>query len=243
MPHILDDLTPQQRAAATNAGPTLVIAGAGTGKTKTLTAAVADRIIGHGIKPNRIIAVTFTNRAAGEMSSRIRTVLGDLMSPSWIGTFHGLGARQLRIEPEVADLRPGFDILDADDSRRIVKRVMKAMNLTSGDDETNGARDPLKLVCNRISKWKDDLVTPQDAPAAAEAQIAEANRDGFPIDAQGLRNTARIYAEYQYILRDANAADFGDLLLWPVRTMMHDAAYRDRWAGRFDRVLTDEYQE
>ena len=243
MNHILDDLTPQQRAAATKTGPTLVIAGAGTGKTKTLTAAVADRIIEHRVSPNRIIAVTFTNKAAGEMSGRIRAVLGEEMSPSWVGTFHGLGARQLRIEPEVADLRPGFDIFDADDSRRVVKRVMKAMNLAAGDDETIGARDPLKLVCNRISKWKDELVAPREAPSAAEAQIAEANRDGFPIDAHGLRTAARIYAEYQHILRDANAADFGDLLLWPVRAMMHDAAYRNRWAGRFDRVLTDEYQD
>jgi len=243
MPHILDDLTPQQRAAATMTGPTLVIAGAGTGKTKTLTAAVTDRIITHGIRPNRIIAVTFTNKAAGEMIGRIRAALGDEMSPSWVGTFHGLGARQLRIEPEVADLRPGFDILDADDTRRIVKRVMKAMSLAAGDDEMSGARDPLKLVCNRISKWKDDLVTPRDAPAAAEAQIAEASRDGFPVDAHGLRSAAHIYAEYQRILQDANAADFGDLLLWPVRAMAHDPAYRDRWAGRFDRVLTDEYQD
>ena len=243
MNHILDDLTPQQRAAATKTGPTLVIAGAGTGKTKTLTAAVADRVIEHRVSPNRIIAVTFTNKAAAEMSGRIRAALGEEMSPSWVGTFHGLGARQLRIEPEAADLRPGFDIFDADDSRRVVKRVMKAMNLAAGDDETIGARDPLKLVCNRISRWKDELVAPREAPSAAETQIAEAIRDGFPIDADGLRTAARIYAEYQHILRDANAADFGDLLLWPVRALMHDAAYRERWAGRFDRVLTDEYQD
>ncbi len=91
--------------------------------------------------PAESLTVTFTNKAAGEMIGRIRAALGDEMSPSWIGTFHGLGARQLRIEPEVADLRPGFDILDADDTRRIVKRVMKAMNLAAGDDEMAGARD------------------------------------------------------------------------------------------------------
>src|ERR1700744_6348319 len=243
MSQILDELTPQQRAAATQTGATLVSAGAGTGKTKTLTAAVADRIITHGVRPGRIIAVTFTNKAAGEMIGRIRSTLGDEMSPRWIGTFHGLGARQLRIEPEIADLRPGFDILDADDTRRIVKRVMKAMNLPAGDDEMAGARDPLKLVCNRIAKWKDELVTPGDAPAAAEAQIAESGRDGFPVDAHGLRSAAKVYAEYQRILAESNAADFGDLLLWPARAMMHDTAYRNRWAGRFDRVLTDEYQD
>jgi DNA helicase-2/ATP-dependent DNA helicase PcrA len=243
MPSILDDLTPQQRAAAIQTGPTLVIAGAGTGKTKTLTAAVADRIATHRISPSRILAVTFTNKAAAEMTGRIKTALGEAMAPSWTGTFHGLGARQLRIEPEVAVLRPGFDIYDADDSRRVVKRVMKAMNLAAGDDETGGARDPLKLVCNRISKWKDELVIPRDAPAAAEAAIAAADRDGFPVDAPSLRTSARVYVEYQRILQDANAADFGDLLLWPVRAMMQDRSYRDRWAGRFDRVLADEYQD
>lgn len=243
MTSILDDLTPQQRAAATQTGPTLVIAGAGTGKTKTLTAAVADRITRHGIRPSRILAVTFTNKAAAEMTGRIKAALGEAMAPNWTGTFHGLGARQLRIEPEVADLRPGFDIYDADDSRRVVKRVMKAMNLAPGEDETGGGRDPLKLVCNRISKWKDDLVTPRDAPAAAEAAIAEAGREGSPIDAPSLRTSAKVYAEYQRILQDANAADFGDLLLWPVRAMMQDRAYRERWAGRFDRVLADEYQD
>jgi len=243
MTRILDDLTPQQRAAALQTGPTLVIAGAGTGKTKTLTAAVADRIATHRINPARILAVTFTNKAAAEMTGRIKAALGESMAPSWAGTFHGLGARQLRIEPEVADLRPGFDIYDADDSRRVVKRVMKAMNLTAGEDEGAGARDALKLVCGRISKWKDELVLPRDAPAAAEAAIAAANRDGLPVDAQGLRASARVYAEYQRVLQDANAADFGDLLLWPVRAMMQDRSYRERWAGRFDRVLADEYQD
>lgn len=243
MSRILDDLTPQQRAAAIQTGPTLVIAGAGTGKTKTLTAAVADRIATHRISPARVLVVTFTNKAAAEMTGRIKTALGESMAPSWAGTFHGLGARQLRIAPEVADLRSGFDIYDADDSRRIVKRVMKAMNLAAGEDEAGSSRDPLKLICNCISKWKDELVTPRDAPAAAEAAIAAASRDGFPVDAQGLRASASVYADYQRVLQDANAADFGDLLLWPVRAMMQDRSYRERWAGRFDRVLADEYQD
>ncbi|MDQ2762489.1 MAG: DNA helicase UvrD, partial [Pseudomonadota bacterium] len=89
--------------------------------------------------------------AAAEMLSRIRAVLDDDAAPSWTGTFHGLGARQLRIEPEVGHLRHGFDIIDANNTRRMVKRVMKAMNLASGDEPGPG-RDPLKLVCNQISK-------------------------------------------------------------------------------------------
>jgi len=109
-------LTPEQAQAAAQYGPVLVLAGAGTGKTKTLTAALAHRIAVGGIAPGRILAVTFTNKAAAEMSDRIRGALDGGATPSWLGTFHGLAARQLRIEPEVAGLRPGFDILDADDS-------------------------------------------------------------------------------------------------------------------------------
>ena len=211
----LSDLTEQQLEAAEATGPVLVLAGAGTGKTKTLTAAVIHRILACAVSPSRILAVTFTNKAAGEMIARIRAGLGQDAAPHWIGTFHGLAARQLRIEPEVAGLRPGFDILDADDSRRIVKRIMKAHNLAAGDEGMQIGRDPLKVMCNRLSKFKDNLITPQDAPAHVEAMIAEALRLGTPVDPDGLRASARVYANYQRTLRDGNAADFGDLLLWP----------------------------
>ena len=130
----LADLTPQQSEAAIQSGAVLVLAGAGTGKTRTLTQAVVHRIEARGVPASRILAVTFTNKAAGEMAVRIRTALGGEGAPHWIGTFHGLGARQLRNDPEIAGLRPGFDIIDADDSRRIVKRVLKAMNLRGGEE-------------------------------------------------------------------------------------------------------------
>ena len=97
----------------------------------------------------------------------------------------------------MADLRPGFDILDADDSRRMVKRVMKAMHLASSEEDGAGGRDPLRLVCNRISKWEDELVTPAEAPAAAESLIAQANAGRFAVDPPSLRAAARVYAEYQ----------------------------------------------
>ena len=240
---ILSDLTPPQREAATATGPVLVLAGAGTGKTKTLTAAVVHRIGERGMSPSRILAATFTNKAAGEMTGRIRACLGDGTAPYWIGTFHGLAARQLRIEPEVAGLRPGFDILDADDSRRIVKRVLKAHNLAGADDAVMIDRDPLKVMCNRISKFKDNLVTPEEAPARIEAMIAEARHADIPVDPEGLRASAKVYADYQRTLRDGNAADFGDLLLWPTRAMQRNPEYRAHWAGRYDCVLADEYQD
>ncbi len=240
---ILSDLTPPQREAATATGPVLVLAGAGTGKTKTLTAAVVHRIAARGMSPSRILAATFTNKAAGEMTGRIRASLGNGAAPYWIGTFHGLAARQLRIEPEVAGLRPGFDILDADDSRRIVKRILKAHNLQGGDEALMIGRDPLKVMCNRISKFKDNLITPDEAPARIEAMIAEARHTDTPVDPEGLRASAKVYADYQRTLRDGNAADFGDLLLWPTRALQRNPDYRRRWAGRFDCVLADEYQD
>lgn len=194
MPGILEDLTQPQASAAALRGPVLVLAGAGTGKTRTLTAAVAHRIAHDGIPAGRILAVTFTNKAAAEMLDRIRAALSDETAPRWIGTFHGLGARQLRSEPEVTGLRPGFDILDADDTRRTVKRVMKAMNLTISDEHDTWSRDPLKLVCTRISRWKDELVTPEEAPDAAERMIRD--ELGPAVDPSSLRTAARVYLAY-----------------------------------------------
>jgi DNA helicase II / ATP-dependent DNA helicase PcrA len=235
-------LTKPQAQAAAQAGPILVLAGAGTGKTSTLTAAALHRIAIDRFSPSRILAVTFTNKAAAEMANRIRSALGEEAAPSWLGTYHGLAARQLRDYPEIAGLRPGFDILDADDSRRIVKRAMKALNLAS-DEESGNARDPLKIMCNRISHFKDNLMTPQGASAWVGARIAEAEHSRQAIDAAGLRAAVRVYADYQQRLREANAADFGDLLLWPVLAMRRDEDYRDRWASRFDCLLADEYQD
>lgn len=241
---ILAGLTSEQRRAATQMGPVLVLAGAGTGKTKTLTAAVAHRVQACRILPHRILAVTFTNKAAAEMSGRIRAALKGGRAPSWLGTFHGLGARQLRAEPEAGGLRPGFDILDADDARRLVKRTMKALNLSGAEDGSAvPGRDPVKTMCNRLSKFKDNLITPEAASPRVEGMIADAQRDGLWVDAAGLRAAVLIYQDYQRRLREANAADFGDLLLWPTRTMQTDERFRQRWAGRFDVVLGDEYQD
>ena len=242
---ILAGLTPAQAQAAVHDGAILVLAGAGTGKTRVLTRAVAWRIKKQGIAPNRILAVTFTNKAAGEMTGRIRAMLAGQPVPGWIGTFHGLAARQLRIEPEVAGLRGGFEILDADDSRRMIRRTAAAMHACGHEDAGDAGRDQqsLKTLCNRIGKFKDNLISPEEAPRGIEAMIAQANAAGTVVDAPGLRLAGQVYAEYQRRLRDANAADFGDLLLWPTLAMQHDEAYRVRWAGRWDCLLADEYQD
>src|SRR3984885_9221504 len=127
-------LTKTQIKAASHPGSILVLAGAGTGKTSTLTAAVAHRIAVDGVPPHRVLAVTFTNKAAGEMAGRILAALGPDSAPHWLGTFHGLAARQLRAGPEVASLRENFDILAADAFRRILRRIMKAINLSNDED-------------------------------------------------------------------------------------------------------------
>ena len=222
---IASSLTKTQTKAASHPGSILVLAGAGTGKTSTLTAAVAHRIAVDGIPPHRVLAVTFTNKAAGEMANRIRAALGPDAAPHWLGTFHGLAARQLRAGPEVASLRDNFDILDADDSRRILRRIMKAMNLSSDE---GGKRDPVKIVASHIGKFKDLLMTPKGARSHVENRIAEGNRAGASIDVAGLTMAATVYPEYQTRLREANAADFGDLLLWPTLALVNDADYRTR---------------
>ena len=235
-------LTPAQREAAMHPGSTLVLAGAGTGKTSTLTASVVFKIECEQIPASRILVSTFTNKAAAEMSERIRAALGEYAAPNWLGTFHGLGARQLRIAPEIAGLRKDFEILDAGDAHLLIKRIMKAMNLAN-DAETAGGRDPVKTIANKISSFKDQLITEEAASARIEAMIAAADRRGEPIESMTLRNAGKIYALYQQRLREANAADFGDLLLWPTLALMHDAPYRRQWAERFDAVLADEYQD
>ncbi len=236
-----DGLTPAQTTAATHNGPILVLAGAGSGKTKTLTAAVGVRIAEMGIPPARILAVTFTNRAAGEMRGRVQAMLGGT-APYWLGTFHGLAARQLRHEPEVAGLRHGFDILDAEGSKRLVKRSMAALGLDPHPGADDSGYSP-KSLCKAIGRMKDALVLPEQAMAHVEALIAEGARSGMPVDPAGARVAAQVYAEYQRRLREANLADFGDLLLYPTVAMQRDEAYRLRWAGRFDNIFCDEYQD
>ncbi len=235
-------LTPAQREAAMRPGSALVLAGAGTGKTSTLTASVVHKIEVEKLAASRLLVVTFTNKAARDMADRIRAALGDEAAPHWLGTFHGLGARQLRAASEVAGLRPGFDILDADDSRRMIKHVMKALNLAS-DEDVGGSRDPVKAISNRISSFKDRLMTPEAATAQIETAFGAASRRDDPIEGQVFRNAARVYALYQQRLIEANAADFGDLLLWPTVAMLKDDGNRRQWAGRFDAVLADEYQD
>ena len=235
--------TNAQQQAAERHGAVLVLAGAGTGKTKTLALGVAHRIQYRHVPPSRMLTVAFTNKAAQDIAGRIRTALGGESVPHWMGTFHGLGARQLRAEPEIGGLRSGFDILDADDTRRVIKRVIKGVSLGGSNNGTGVDQDPIETMCNRLSELKDSLITPGEVSVPIEAKTTGQHAAGASDDPDGWRAAAGVYPDYQRTLRGGNAADFGDLLLWPTKAMVTDTAYRDRWAGRFDCLLADEYQD
>jgi len=239
----MSGLTPAQLEAARQSGTVVVLAGAGTGKTRTLVAGIVDRIRHRGMPPHRILAVTFTNKAAGEMKSRIAAALGEACSPRWVGTFHGHGRRQLRADPEIAGLRDGFDICDAEDSRRIVRRLLEkacAAGFDGGDDVSMKQR--VRSVSTRIALLKEKLILPNDAVRTVEGLIGQGEL-GEAEDLNAWREAAALYRPYQSLLREANMADFTDLLLWPTITMLRDDAYRLDWAGRFDAILADEFQD
>lgn len=244
IPEHLAGLTPAQHDAARQTGAVVVLAGAGTGKTKTLVAGIADRIVRRGMKAHRILAVTFTNKAAGEMKARIASALGMEQAPYWVGTFHAHARRQLRTDPEIAGLRPGFDVCDSEDSTRIVRRLLqKAVDagvLPPDDGETFRRR--VKSVASRIAMLKEDMVLPEHAIVTVEGKIASNNLENGD-DVMAWREAAAVYPAYQAMLRESNMADFADLLLWPTVTMLRDENYRRDWAARFDAVLADEFQD
>ena len=178
------------------------------------------------------------------MAARIRAALDGLAAPSWLGTYHGLAARQLRDAPEIAELRPNFDIVDADDSRRFVKRVMKAQGLDGEESGDANARDPLKIMCNRIAKFKDNLITPAGRRRLGRSQ--DRQRRSLPRAGRLPRHCAPPRASTPIISAPCarrTPADFGDLLLWPTLAMRNDDDYRARWASRFDWLAADEYQD
>lgn len=243
---VLDSLTPEQRRAAMALGYVLVLAGAGTGKTKTLTAGVATRVELHGMVPGQILCVTFTNKAAQEMRKRIGDVLGPYSVPTWLGTFHALAARQLRAEPEVAQLRSGFDIRDAEDSLAIVRRLIRTVpkeKLPVPQEGAPGDARQIKKMAERIARLKEDLITPVAAFAHVESLIGRRQSANLHVDHESWRFVVGLYGRYQAILREQNAADFGDLLMWPTLAMLHDAEYHRRWSARFTAVMADEFQD
>ena len=202
-----------------------MLAGAGSGKTRVLTVRVARLIEEHGVPPERILAVTFTNKASGEMRERIRALLGREPTGAWVGTFHSLGARLLRRHAAALGWDPGFTIFDAEESLRELKRVIKAVHVDI-------RRWSPKAIRSAISDAKNQLISPSD--------FADMHADGFDLF---LKTTALVYPEYQKSLKRQNAFDFDDLLVKPVELFEAQPATLETYQRRFAFVLVDEYQD
>jgi DNA helicase II / ATP-dependent DNA helicase PcrA len=221
----LNGLNPEQRDAVEALdGPVLVLAGAGTGKTRVLTTRIAHIISTGRAYPSQILSVTFTNKAAREMKERIGHLLGGVgEGMPWLGTFHSIGTKILRRHAELVDLRPDFTILDTDDQIRLMKQVIQAENI----DEK---RWPARVLASMIDGWKNRGLTPARVPKGE----AEAFANG-----KGLK----LYADYQARLKTLNACDFGDLLLECIRLLQENPGVLGQYQDRFKYVLVDEYQD
>jgi DNA helicase-2/ATP-dependent DNA helicase PcrA len=224
MTDLLADLNDAQREAVLHGeGPLLVLAGAGSGKTRVIVHRIARLVRDEGIVPWRILAVTFTNKAAGEMRARLGELLGPDANDLWVQTFHAFGARFLRREAARAGLSPSFPIYDDDDQLRLVKGILA--ELGADDGETLTARQAL----SRIDGWKGLALRP-----------GELDLGHYDVEGQLARE---VYGRYEAALTRAGAADFGDLLMRPVRLLQEDEGLRQRWAGRFEHLLVDEFQD
>ena len=222
---ILDGLHEAQREAVeTLTGPVLILAGAGSGKTKTLTHRIAN-LIRHGVKPWEILALTFTNKAAKEMRTRLANLLGepnDYGFMPWMGTFHGICVKILRIEADKVGLDKNFVIYDAEDRTALIRRVMK--NLKMGDQTLKP-----KMVESAISRAKNDGIEPGEYLASASYQ--------------NQKQIALIYSAYEKERKEARAVDFDDLLVEVAKLLRENVEVREHWQNRFKHILIDEYQD
>ncbi|MHC5307040.1 ATP-dependent helicase [Bartonella sp. LJL80] len=224
-PEYLDKLNPEQRlAVVTTEGPVLVLAGAGTGKTRVLTTRIA-HILQLGLAyPSQILAVTFTNKAAREMKHRIGDLVGGAIEGMpWLGTFHSIGVKLLRRHAELAGLNSNFTILDTDDVIRLLKQLIQAEGL---DDK----RWPARTFSNMIDGWKNRGLSPEHIP--------EGDARSF-----GNGKGRELYRAYQDRLRTLNACDFGDLLLHPIRIFQQNPDVLREYHAKFRYILVDEYQD
>jgi DNA helicase II / ATP-dependent DNA helicase PcrA len=220
----LSHLNPQQRQAVTaGLGQVLVLAGPGSGKTRVLTERIAYLVRSLGVAPYKILSVTFTNKAAREMQSRVERILGVQEGERleiWLGTFHAICARILRREADFLPFNSSFVIMDADDQQSIVKRAIKDLNLNEKLFKPNSLHAA-------ISNAKNNLVMPSDYPRSNYREEV----------------VARVYGYYQQVLLDSNAVDFDDLLLWTSRLLEEHPLVREKYARRFEHVLVDEFQD
>src|SRR6478672_1272002 len=224
-PPYLKGLNPEQREAVLSIdGPVLVLAGAGTGKTRVLTTRLAHILATRRAWPGQILAVTFTNKAAREMKERIGLLIGGVVEGmQWLGTFHSIGARMLRRHAELVGLKSNFTILDTDDQLRLMKQLIEA----AGIDEK---RWPARNLAAMIDEWKNRGLSPADVP--------QGEGHGFAFG-----KGRELYAQYQQRLKDLNAADFGDLLLHILNILKGHPDILADYRERFRYCLVDEYQD
>lgn len=220
----LDGLNPAQREAVEQLqGPVLMLAGAGTGKTRALTARIAHLLMSGTARPHEILAVTFTNKAAREMKNRVGHMLGQpAEGMPWLGTFHAICVKLLRRHAELVGLKSNFTILDTDDQLRLLKQLVSAANI---DDK----RWPARQLASIIDGWKNRALTPEKVPAA----------DAGAYNHRGVE----LYAQYQRRLIELNATDFGDLLLHMVTIFQTHADVLAQYQRWFRYILVDEYQD
>jgi DNA helicase II / ATP-dependent DNA helicase PcrA len=224
-PQYLTGLNPEQREAVVSLdGPVLVLAGAGTGKTRVLTTRIAHILSQGRARPHEILSVTFTNKAAREMKLRLGQMLGQAVEGMpWLGTFHSIGGRILRIHAELVQLKSNFTVLDVDDQVRLLKQLLQAENI---DDK----RWPARMLAGLIDGWKNRGLTPAQVPSG-EAAVFGNGKGG------------KLYASYQERLKILNAADFGDLLLENIRLFREHPDVLRQYQNRFKFILVDEYQD
>jgi DNA helicase II / ATP-dependent DNA helicase PcrA len=224
-PQYLAGLNPEQREAVeTLDGPVLVLAGAGTGKTRVLTCRIAHILSQGRARPGEILSVTFTNKAAREMKLRLGQMLGQAVEGMpWLGTFHSIGGRILRTHAELVQLKSNFTVLDVDDQIRLLKQLLAADNI---DDK----RWPARMLAGLIDGWKNRGLMPSQVPPG-EAAVFGNGRGG------------KLYALYQERLKILNAADFGDLLLENIRLFREHPDVLRNYQNRFKFILVDEYQD
>ncbi|TAN12323.1 MAG: ATP-dependent DNA helicase, partial [Rhizobiaceae bacterium] len=224
-PRYLEGLNPEQRLAVeTTEGPVLVLAGAGTGKTRVLTTRIAHILSLGRAFPSQILAVTFTNKAAREMKERVGVLVGEAVEGMpWLGTFHSIGVKLLRRHAELAGLKSDFTILDTDDQVRLIKQLIQAEGL---DDK----RWPARQFAQMIDGWKNKGLGPTEIP--------EGDARSF-----GNGKGRKLYSVYQERLKTLNACDFGDLLCHPIRIFRAHPDVLAEYHRKFRYILVDEYQD
>lgn len=222
-PDLLQGLNPPQQEAVLHVdGPILVLAGAGSGKTRVLTHRVANLVLNHGVWPSRILAVTFTNKAAGEMRHRLFSILGQRAEQIWISTFHSAGLRILRHNAQRLGYTKQFVIYDDQDTKGVLKQVMKELSI-------NEERNPVDSFARAIDRFKNNYILP--AEAAQRASSIESDLQ------------AQVYDRYQKLLLQADAMDFGDLLVNAVRVLREFPEVLDYYRHALHYLLVDEFQD